>query len=72
MTRLEELLRITSQGELHELYAFWDGDGSRPPAAGELAAALAARMSDETLVRRRLRFLSRKLIDLLRFFFGRC
>jgi hypothetical protein len=71
MTRLEELLRITSQGELHELYAFWDGDGSRPPAAGELAAALAARMSDETLVRRRLRFLSRKLIDLLRFFLGR-
>ena len=71
MTRLEELLRITSQGELHELYAFWDGDGSRPPAAGEIAAALAARMSDETLVRRRLRFLSRKLIDLLRFFLGR-
>jgi DNA-binding MarR family transcriptional regulator len=71
MTRLEELLCSTSQEELHELYAFWDGDGQRPPQASELAAALALKMSDEAQVRRRLRFLSRKLVDLLRFFLGR-
>jgi hypothetical protein len=71
MTRLEELLRITSAQELTELYAFWDGDGSRPPAGADVAGAVAQRMSDEALVRRRLRFLSRKLVDLLRFFLGR-
>jgi XPB/Ssl2-like helicase family protein len=71
MTRLEELLCSTSQEELHELFAFWDGDGMKPPGASELAAALAQKMSDEAQVRRRLRFLSRKLVDLLRFFLGR-
>jgi DNA-directed RNA polymerase subunit F len=71
MTRLEELLRITSPRELTELYAFWDGDGSRPPANLDVARELALKMGDESLVRRRLRFLSRRLLDLLRFFLGR-
>jgi hypothetical protein len=71
MTRLEELLRITSPQELSELYAFWDGDASRPSVNGDLAQALARKMTDEALVRNRLRFLSRKLVDLLRFFLGR-
>ncbi len=71
MSRLEELLRIASPQELVELYAFWDGDGHRLPAGSDVAAALAPKMVDETLVRRRVRFLSRKLIDLLRFFLGR-
>ncbi len=71
MTRLEELLRITSAQELCELFAFWDGDGSRPAPGVDLVPAVAEKMKDEAIVRRRLRLLSRKLVDLLRFFLGR-
>ena len=71
MTRLEELLRIISPKELSELYAFWDGEAPRAPGDGDLAGDLARKMTDEALVRRRLRFLSRKLVDLLRYFLSR-
>ncbi len=71
MTRLEELLRMQSPADLGELHAFWDPDGHRPALGSDVAALLCGQMTDEGVVRRRLRFLGKKLVDLLRFFLGR-
>lgn len=71
MTRLEELLRMQSPADLAELHVFWDAEGHRPAPGSDVAAALATQMVDEGVVRRRLRFLGKKLVDLLRFFLGR-
>ncbi|MSR48113.1 MAG: hypothetical protein EXS13_13820 [Planctomycetes bacterium] len=71
MTRVEELLRMQSPTDLAELHVFWDADGRRPAPGCDVAADLAMHMQDEGVVRRRLRFLGKKLIDLLRYFLGR-
>ncbi len=67
--KLRELIQVCNASELAELYAFWDGNGSKP--SGDLRGQLLGYMTDDNLVRRRLRFLSRKLIDLLRLFLSR-
>jgi hypothetical protein len=71
MSRLEELLRMRSPADLAELHAFWDPDGHRPAPGSDVVSLLAKQMTDEGVVRRRLRFLGKKLVDLLRFFLGR-
>ena len=66
---LERYLRDKEPGELKELYTFWDSDGHAPADADTLVRSLHEHMTDEDLVRKRLRFLSnsKKLIDLLKF-----
>ncbi|MBM4016021.1 MAG: hypothetical protein FJ293_13790, partial [Planctomycetes bacterium] len=71
MSRLEELLRMQSPVDLAELHAFWDPEGHRPARGSDIVGLLARQMTDEGVVRRRLRFLGKKLVDLLRFFLGR-
>lgn len=64
---LERLLRERSRPELGEYYSFWDGRAPCPGTSDELVAALVARMTEEESVRKRLKFLSKKLVDLLKF-----
>lgn len=71
MTRLEELLRLQSPALQGELHGFWQGDGQRAAPGTELVVELARLMTDDGLVRRRLRLLGKKLVDLLRFFLSR-
>jgi hypothetical protein len=54
--------------ELRELYSFWDGHGSAPETTERLVGELERRMSSEKAVRKRVKFLSKKLVDLLKFF----
>ena len=54
--------------ELKELASFWDGRRAPPEAKGALVGDLQRRMSNEKSVRRRVKFLSKKLVDLLKFF----
>ncbi len=64
---LEQLLRERSRAELSEYFAFWDGNGPAPKTSEELVALLKVVMTEEEAVRKRLKFLSRKLVDLLKF-----
>lgn len=64
---LELLLREKSRADLGEYYSFWDGPAPAPKTSDELVAALVERMTDEDSVRKRIKFLSKKLIDLLKF-----
>jgi hypothetical protein len=54
--------------ELRELYSFWDGHGTAPDTQERLVGELQRRMSSEKAVRKRVKFLSKKLVDLLKFF----
>ncbi len=64
---LERLLRERSRSELGEFFAFWDGRGPAPKTSDELIDSLVTRMTEEESVRKRLKFLSKKLVDLLKF-----
>lgn len=64
---LERLLRERTKPDLAEFYSFWDGHGACPKTTDELVASLVERMTDEDSVRKRLKFLSKKLVDLLKF-----
>ena len=68
--RLRELLKVCTAPELAELHAFWGGDGGSARDQ-DLCAELAGQMNEEWRVRRRLRFLSRKLVELLGHFLAR-
>lgn len=68
---LRELLEVCNVEELTELYSFWNGDGELQRDRHRLQADLNGHMTDVGLVRHRLRFLSPRLVDLLRFFLGR-
>lgn len=64
---LEGLLREKSRADLSELYSFWDGRAPVPRTSDSLVDSLVRRMTDEDSVRKRLKFLSKKLVDLVRF-----
>jgi len=64
---LERLLRERTREELKEFHSFWDGEGPAPTTSDALIGSLVGRMTDEESVRKRLKFLSKKLVDLLRF-----
>ena len=64
---LELLLREKSRSDLSEYYSFWDGQAPAPKTSDALVDALLGRMTDEESVRKRIKFLSKKLIDLLKF-----
>jgi hypothetical protein len=64
---LERLLCERPKADLGEFYSFWDGQGLAPKTTDELVVALVARMTEEDSVRKRLKFLSKKLVDLLKF-----
>ncbi len=60
-------LEHKSERELGELLSFWDG--RQNGLAGErVVSELRRRMSHEKTVRKRVKFLSKKLVDLLKFF----
>jgi Helicase conserved C-terminal domain len=64
---LERLLRERGKADLAEFHSFWDGQGSAPKTTDEIVTSLVERMTDEDSVRKRLKFLSKKLVDLLKF-----
>jgi len=64
---LELLLRERKKAELSEYYSFWNGQQPAPKSSDALVDKLVARMTDEDSVRKRLKFLSKKLVDLLKF-----
>jgi len=73
MTRKEPVIakKIFSQlklPDLQESYQFWNGDGTPPDSATKIIPVLRERMMNEVVVRRRLKSLSKKLIDILKFF----
>jgi hypothetical protein len=65
---LQAALQSRPVRELRELYSFWDGHGSTPDTQDRLVGELHRRMSSEKAVRKRVKFLSKKLVDLLKFF----
>ena len=64
---LDRFLRDRDVAELKEFFSFWDGDAAAPDSQDALIGVLQERMTDEELVRKRLRFLSKKLLDVLRY-----
>jgi hypothetical protein len=65
---LQAALRNRPAQELRELLSFWDGHGTPPDTEDRLIGELERRMSSEKAVRKRVKFLSKKLVDLLKFF----
>lgn len=65
---LQAVLRNRPEQELRELLSFWDGHGTPPDTQDRLVGELQRRMSSEKGVRKRVKFLSKKLVDLLKFF----
>ena len=61
-------LQNRSAVELKELLSFWDGHGPDQHTHEQLVGELERRMSSEKAVRKRVKFLSKKLVDLLKFF----
>lgn len=64
---IELLLRERSRAELLEFYSFWNGQAPAPRDTDALVEALVGRMTDEETVRKRVKFLSKKLVELVRF-----
>ena len=65
---LHVALQSRPSRELRELLSFWDGHGSPPETIEALVGELERRMCAEKAVRKRVKFLSKKLVDLLKFF----
>ena len=65
---LQAALEGRNPQELKELLSFWDGHGSPPDGKDRLVGELHRRMGSEKSVRKRTKFLSKKLVDLLKFF----
>jgi hypothetical protein len=65
---LQAALQNRSAVELKELLSFWDGHGPEQHTHEQLVGELERRMSSEKAVRKRVKFLSKKLVDLLKFF----
>ena len=65
---LQAALQNRPPQELRELLSFWDGHGTEPDTTERLIGELQRRMSSEKSVRKRVKFLSKKLVDLLKFF----
>ena len=65
---LEVALEHRDGRELEELLSFWDGRPGGPESDERVVSELRRRMSSEKTVRRRVKFLSKKLVDLLKFF----
>ncbi len=65
---LQSALEARESQDLRELLSFWDGHGRAPDSKARLVGDLQRRMSSEKSVRRRTKFLSKKLVDLLKFF----
>jgi len=65
---LEKALKEKPLTELQEFFSFWDGNGTAPVTAELIMPRLLDKMMDEDLVRKRLKFLSKKLLDILNFF----
>ncbi len=71
MTRgvaLRVVLEQKEDRELKELLSFWDGQTPHGKTTGRLIGDLLRLMSSEKAVRKRVKFLSKKLVDLLKFF----
>lgn len=65
---LRAALQHKDAEELRELLSFWDGHGDPPDTHDRLVGELHRRMSNEKSVRKRVKFLSKKLVDLIKFF----
>ncbi|MFT7464577.1 MAG: hypothetical protein ACI9EF_002933 [Pseudohongiellaceae bacterium] len=65
---LRVILDERDDQELQELLSFWDGQAHVGQSTGRLIGDLLRLMSSEKAVRKRVKFLSKKLVDLLKFF----
>ena len=65
---MQAVLSQRAEPDLRELLSFWDGHGAPPDTHDRLVGELQKRMSNEKSVRKRLKFLSKKLVDLMKFF----
>lgn len=65
---LKPLLKEQKTSRLQEYYSFWFDNGSVPETKEGVITALESRMTSESVVRKRLGALSKKLIDILKFF----
>ncbi|MFH2000763.1 MAG: hypothetical protein ABIK28_13860, partial [Planctomycetota bacterium] len=65
---LQKALKSKPLSELKEFYTFWEGNGGNPGKTEQIIPWLLEQMTDDDLVRRRLKFLSKKLLDILKFF----
>lgn len=65
---LQAALEHKQSKELRELLSFWDGGAAAAESDERQVAELRKRMSSEKTVRKRVKFLSKKLVDLLKFF----
>ncbi len=65
---LEAVLQSRPAQELRELLSFWDGHGTPPDTKPRAIGELTRRMANEKSVRKRVKFLSKKLVDLVKFF----
>lgn len=65
---LQVVLEDRSARELRELLSFWDGHARQDRPVTRLVGELRKSMSSEKAVRKRVKFLSKKLVDLLKFF----
>ena len=65
---LQAALEHKQPKELRELLSFWDGGQGNADNDERLVSELRRRMSSEKTVRKRVKFLSKKLVDLLKFF----
>ena len=64
----EKALRERPPDELKEIFSFWDGESVPPERIDKLVPLLVERMTDDERVRKRLGLLSKKLLDVLKFF----
>ena len=65
---LETALKEKHLPDLQEFFSFWDGNGVAPQTVEKIVPRLISRMTDDDHVRKRLKFLSKKLLDVLKFF----
>ncbi len=65
---LKTILNHQKLTEIQEYHEFWNGDGTDLDSVARIFPILQSSMTDETVVRRKLKSLSKKLIDILKFF----
>lgn len=65
---LDKALKSISAEDLKEIYGFWDKDTTPPERIDKIVPLLKDFLSNDDMVRKRLNLLSKKLLDVLKFF----
>jgi len=65
---ISKALESVSAPELKEMYIFWDSETTPPERIDRIVPTLVGLLTEENRVRERLKLLSKKLLDVLKFF----